>query len=198
LQIDRFGSATAKSLVLESQGHSNTVRLRVPVKNRKNRAPRLIDFSPSGLRFLIMNITDLTQRPPRSPRLKLGGYVILPRMLDKGRAQLAGKVGEYHYACPLDQRFLEFTGLTAEDILGLLRAGKSDGEVLAWVRERAKRSEWEVESWSEYQARRGPLDNESRQHFNEALEKIAPNRDDIGTWFDMLDIDDFVSFGGAA
>jgi Domain of unknown function (DUF5069) len=144
-----------------------------------------------------MNITDLTQRPPRSPRLKLGGYVILPRMLDKGRAHLAGKVGEYHYACPLDQRFLEFTGLTAEDILGLLRAGKTDGEVLAWVREHAKRSEWEVELWSEYQVRRGPLDNESRQHFNEALEKIAPNRDDIGTWFDMLDIDDFVSFGGA-
>jgi Domain of unknown function (DUF5069) len=144
-----------------------------------------------------MNITDLTQRAPRSPRLKLGGYVILPRMLDKGRAQIAGKAGEYHYACPMDQRFLEFTGLTAEDILGLLRAGKTDGEVLAWVREHAKRSEWEVELWSEYQVRRGPLDNESRQHFNETLEKIAPNRDDIGTWFDMLDIDDFVSFGGA-
>jgi len=38
-----------------------------------------------------MNTIDLTQRPPRSPRLTLGGYVILPRMLDKGRAQLAGK-----------------------------------------------------------------------------------------------------------
>ena len=28
---------------------------------------------------------DLRQRPPRSPRVRLGGYVILPRMLDKGR-----------------------------------------------------------------------------------------------------------------
>ena len=26
-----------------------------------------------------MNTIDLTQRPPRSPRLTLGGYVILPR-----------------------------------------------------------------------------------------------------------------------
>ena len=54
-----------------------------------------------------MNAPDLTQRPPRSPRVRLGGYALLPRMLDKGRATLAGKNGEYHYACPLDQRLLE-------------------------------------------------------------------------------------------
>jgi hypothetical protein len=33
---------------------------------------------------------NLTQRPPRSPRVRLGGYVLLPRLLDKGRAELAG------------------------------------------------------------------------------------------------------------
>ena len=48
--------------------------------------------------------TDLTQHPPRSPRVRLGGYATLPRMLDKGRATIAGKNGEYHYNCPLDQR----------------------------------------------------------------------------------------------
>ena len=37
---------------------------------------------------------DLTQRPPRSPRCRLGGYVTLPRMLDKGRATIMGKSGE--------------------------------------------------------------------------------------------------------
>ena len=35
--------------------------------------------------------TDLTQRPPRSFHVRLGGFVILPRMLDKGRATLAKK-----------------------------------------------------------------------------------------------------------
>jgi hypothetical protein len=40
---------------------------------------------------------DLTQRPPRSFRVRLGNYVILARMLDKGRATLAGKNGEYIY-----------------------------------------------------------------------------------------------------
>ncbi len=50
-----------------------------------------------------LNAPDLTQRPPRSPRQRLGGYAILPRMLDKGRATIAGKQGEYHFNCPLDR-----------------------------------------------------------------------------------------------
>ena len=37
---------------------------------------------------------DLTQRPPRSFRVRLGNYVVLARMLDKGRTTLAGKNGE--------------------------------------------------------------------------------------------------------
>ena len=36
-----------------------------------------------------INIPDLTHRPPRSPRCRLGGYAGLPRMLDKGRATVA-------------------------------------------------------------------------------------------------------------
>ena len=122
----------------------------------------------------------------------------MPRMLDKGRAEIAGKAGEYHFACPLDQRLLSFTGLAAEEILNLLKQGKSDTEVLAWIREHAKQNDWEIFHWSEFHILRVPSDNESRQHFNEMLQKIAPDRDDIATWFDLLDLDDFVSFGGAA
>ena len=38
---------------------------------------------------------DLTQRPPRSARVRLGGYAILPRCLDKGRATVNGKNRKY-------------------------------------------------------------------------------------------------------
>jgi hypothetical protein len=38
-----------------------------------------------------LHTPDLTKQPPRSARVRLGGYVILPRMLDKGRATIAGK-----------------------------------------------------------------------------------------------------------
>ena len=95
-----------------------------------------------------LHTPDLTKFPPRSPRVRLGGYVILPRMLDKGRATLTGKNGEYHYACPLDQRFLEFVGLAPEALKKELT--KSDTEVLAWIEKHAKhqRTAPEIITWS--------------------------------------------------
>lgn len=143
-----------------------------------------------------MNITDLTQRPPRSPRVKLGGYVLLPRMLDKGRATFAGKAGEYHYGCPMDQRFLQFTGLDQESILDLLKTGKSDSEVLAWIREKAPKPDWEIVAWSRWMTDRAPSDADGHRYVAETAEKAASMRDDIATYFDMLDLDDYVSFGG--
>jgi Domain of unknown function (DUF5069) len=148
----------------------------------------------------LKNAPDLTQRPPRSPHVHLGGYVILARMLDKGRATLAGKNGEYHYACPQDQRFLAFAGIDAEALKKQLAADKGDGEVLAWVQKNAKhkRTEPEICAWSAFQAQRAPADTESREFFQGIHQKIASKREDVATWFDLLDLDDYVSFGGKA
>jgi len=147
-----------------------------------------------------MTITDLTQRPPRSPRTRLGGFVILPRMLDKGRASIAEKNGEYKFDCPLDQRFTTFAGIDAEALKNQLAEGKGDGEILKWVLENSttKPTEFEIQAWSAYVAQRVPMDIESRGFFNEMQSKIAPEREDIVTWFDLLDLDDYVSFGGKA
>jgi|ERR1051326_4376003 hypothetical protein len=146
----------------------------------------------------VKNTVDLTQHPPRSPRVRLGGYVILPRCLDKGRATIAGKSGEYHFNCPLDQRFLEFAGITAEALKKQLEAGKGDGEILEWIQKNAKQkhSDAEIAAWSDHQEGRVPMDNESRVFFSSLLEKAAPKREDVGTWFELLDLDDYVSFGG--
>src|SRR5581483_669085 len=84
------------------------------------------------------NAPDLTKRPPRSPRVKLGGYVILPRLLDKCRATIAGKPGEYHYACPVDQRFLGFVGIDPEALKNEVATGKGDGDILEWINANAK------------------------------------------------------------
>src|SRR5215471_9266470 len=96
------------------------------------------------------HVTDLTKQAPRSPRVRLGGYAILPRMLDKGRAEIAGKNGEYHYNCPMDQRLLGFLGIDAEALRKELAAGKGDGEILEWIQQNAKNkhSDPEIASWS--------------------------------------------------
>src|SRR5476649_1181153 len=101
---------------------------------------------------------DLTQRPPRSPRCRLGGFALLPRMLDKGRADVAGKNGEYKYDCPLDQHIVNYLGFDSEALREQLAAGKGDGEILAWLAANSKhqRAPWEIEQWSAYHERRGP------------------------------------------
>lgn len=146
------------------------------------------------------NAPDLTQRPPRSPRVRLGGFVILPRMLDKGRALLVGKNGEYHYACPMDQRLVEFVGIDPEALKNQLAAGAGDGEILEWVQKNAriKRGDAEIAAWSAHSELRTPSDTESREYFQGIHAKAGPKREDISTWFDVLDLDDYVSFGGKA
>src|SRR2546423_4500596 len=142
----------------------------------------------------LTNTPDLTKRPPRSARVRLGGYVILPRMLDKGRALIAGKKGEYSFACPLDQRCREFAGIDPEALKKQLAAGKGDGEILEWVQKNAKikRTDSEIATWSCFAEHRVPTDRESREFFNELQEKAAPKREDIATWFDLLVVDDYV------
>lgn len=147
-----------------------------------------------------MNTIDLTLRPPRSARARLGGYALLPRMLDKGRATLAGKNGEYRYACPLDQRLLEFLGIDAEALKKQIATGKGDGELLKWIEQNRKHphTPWEIAQWSAYQSERAPSDPETRDFFQKLHREVAPERDDIATWADLLDLDDYVSFGGKA
>ncbi len=141
---------------------------------------------------------DLTQRPPRSPRVRLGGYVILPRMLDKCRATLMGLAGEFNFNCPLDQRFLSFARIDPMQLKKQVALDKSDGEMLAWVQAhaKAKPSAVEIAAWSAAQEQRMPADVESRKYFQDIQTKLAPKREDVGTWFELLDIDDFVTFGG--
>ncbi|MCC7518260.1 MAG: DUF5069 domain-containing protein [Verrucomicrobiae bacterium] len=141
---------------------------------------------------------DLTKRPPRSPRARLGGYAILPRILDKGRAVIAGTNGEYNYACPLDLLFLRYVGVDAEKLKARLAAGDGDGEILAWIRKNATnaRADEEIATWTAYMDRRAPSSVELRAYFHDLHAKLAPARDDIVTWFDLLDLDDHASFGG--
>jgi hypothetical protein len=143
---------------------------------------------------------DLTQRPPRSARVRLGGYAILPRCLDKGRATVNGKNGEYHFNCPLDQMFLTFAGIDAEELKSQLTLGKSDTEILEWIQANAKNkpAPYAIHAWSAWVEQRVPTEVEGREYFHTIHKSAGPNRKDIGTWFDVLDMDDYASYGGKA
>jgi hypothetical protein len=125
---------------------------------------------------------------------------LLPRILDKCRATLAGKNGEYNYNCALDQRFFDFFQVDAEAFKAQVTLGKGDGEMLEWVLENSKRKPTHLDAlaWSASQEQRVPADLETREFFNSLHKQAGPNRADISTWFDLLDLDDYVSFGGKA
>ena len=147
-----------------------------------------------------MKAPDLTIRPPRSPRVRLGGYTILPRLLDKSRAVIAGTSGEYKYNNPNDGHFFRFTGISPEALMEQVKTGAGDWDMLLWVNENAplKRTTLEIQQWSDWTETVSFNDVEMREWFTDQIKRLNPAREDLRGTFDYLDLDDFVSFGGAA
>jgi hypothetical protein len=81
---------------------------------------------------------DLRKGEPRSAYVKLGGYQMAARCLDKCRASLVGTQGDFKYGCPMDREFLEEAGLDIEEFKAFVATGASDEEVDAWIREHAR------------------------------------------------------------
>jgi hypothetical protein len=94
-------------------------------------------------------LVDLRIRPPRSPRASLGPFIILPRCLDKCRAQLAGMAGEYVFDSMLDRFLFAFKGVTGDEFTTKVASGYSDSEMLGWLRSAGlPRTEAEILGWA--------------------------------------------------
>ena len=48
---------------------------------------------------------------------------MLARVLDKARASLTGKAGDYKYGNPMDQHFFAFTGIAEDALLVQVKTG---------------------------------------------------------------------------
>jgi hypothetical protein len=80
-----------------------------------------------------------------------------------------------------------------------LASGKGDGEILQWVLENAKipRTPWEIEAWSTFMEKRGPgSDAETLALFAEYVGQHSKTLEDIKTWFEAIELDDYAGFGG--
>jgi hypothetical protein len=109
---------------------------------------------------------DLRKSFPRSMRFQLAGYAHLARMIDKCRAILAGTEGEYIYPCPMDDRLLEFAGITNEQFTAAVKANRADEGVVTWFGKKAKpHRPAELEEWNQKLLARGPSSPESAARF---------------------------------
>src|ERR1700759_5802698 len=144
---------------------------------------------------------DLTQRPPRSFRARLGNYVVLARMLDQGPGD--PRRGEWRISLRLRNRPAPgaISGLRSRCLVERIGSGKGDGEMLELVQANSKtpRSSWEIEAWSAIMEKRGPdSDAETLAFFAEHLGQLSKTREDVKTWFEFGELDDYDSFGGKA
>ena len=134
---------------------------------------------------------DLNQEPPRSPGERLGGYVILARCLDKGRAELNNTAGEYHFNCPVDNMLFSFKGVDGKDVKQLLEQGASDQDVVKWLNAHGiTRTPEDVAAWSSLMDQVCPYaDQEKKSWFIGECAKVGLDPADT-TLFEFLDVDD--------
>lgn len=107
--------------------------------------------------------SDLTSGVPRSPYERMLGMVFLPRTIDKARAELAGKQGEYLFRQGQSAPGLNLLGITPEQLFEALREYPSDREIRDWI--------------SENTAPRGNL--EIAKYNREAIERRAETPEQI-------------------
>src|SRR5205823_9122912 len=118
---------------------------------------------------------DLTKEAPRSPRIRVGGYAILGRTIDKCRARLAENIGEYHFDCPLDNMLFGFKGVKGEDFKAQIEQGASNQEMIEWLNQSGeKKMPEEIKRWAE-EVEASSLYNhpEKRQFFVEETKKLG-------------------------
>ena len=133
---------------------------------------------------------DLTKTYPRSVHEKWLGLVQLGRALDKGKAKAHGNVGEYNYDCPMDNAVFDFLGMNGEEFLTIIKNAKSDAEIEAYAKQFVdKKTPEQIEAWNREWVSHAP-EGESKTYFLNLRNQVAPDRTDVTTWADLLDLDE--------
>jgi Domain of unknown function (DUF5069) len=136
---------------------------------------------------------DLTRTFPRSPRETLGGYVIAGRALDKCRAVLAETAGEYHFDCPLDRQFFDFTGIDSNAFKSFVADGATDAEVADWIGQHSKVNDRsEVVIWNNKLRHTRPCDMpaELQIFLEDYIAQFVPRNRPVYVWFDVYDLEE--------
>jgi hypothetical protein len=133
---------------------------------------------------------DLTKTYPRSVHEKWLGIVQLGRALDKGKAKAHGNLGEYNYDCPMDNAVFAFLGMNGEEFLGVIKNAKSDAEIEAYAKQFVdKKTPEQIEAWNREWVSHAP-EGDSKTYFVNLRNQVAPDRTDVTTWADLLDLDE--------
>jgi hypothetical protein len=141
-----------------------------------------------------MTTSSTPSAVPRSVNEKYLGIVQLARTIDKAKMAGNGTIGEYHYNCPMDQALFTEFGMDAKLLssavaLDAKNAGQASA-IEAYVKPLVqKKSTGDIERFNRDTLGHKPT-GDGLTAFNELRAKIAPDRTDVTTWPDLLDLDE--------
>ncbi len=135
--------------------------------------------------------------PIRSPRHLTRGIVVFGRILDKIRLHAAGRLPEgYHLGImegnrTFDDRLCRFLKVDFGALTKRTLEGGTDEEILEWCFENGQRPDAEqIEVWNAFLTKRGWRDSGSAGLVKNKAEAGLAHRDDLLTYFDLMDVEE--------
>jgi hypothetical protein len=130
---------------------------------------------------------------PRSPYEKLGGYVHLPRLIDKAKLNRTGLLNGYNYKTTgFDKHLLAFLKIDGDVFEEAVNRLDNDPAILTWVQENGVRHPPQaIEEWNDAMISRHPDTAAKKARFTHFLkESGGAGRKDIKTYFDLIEFDE--------
>ena len=133
---------------------------------------------------------------PRSPREEMAGWAYLPRLVDKIRLHLAGRLAQDYQENYLykgfDKLWCDRAGISPEALVEVVRNSLTDGEVCDWVSRNSKATPADRTAHREFLLNHGQAGDEAlRARLQMRKEQSGlGHRDDIRTFVDYIDADE--------
>ena len=130
---------------------------------------------------------------PRSPYDRLGGYVHLPRLIDKARLHRKGLLDGYNYkTVGFDKHLLAFLKLNGDAFEEAANRLDDDAAILDWVAKNgAAHTPDEIEHWNQAMISRRPDTAVKKARFLHFLKEAGgEDRSDVRTYFDLIEFDE--------
>lgn len=144
-----------------------------------------------------MDPLDLRNKPPRSCYSELDGLMLMPRTIDKLRAQLpGGDPGIYFINGKIkgiSGYLLDRLGIAEADLLEAVERAASEGAVAAWLRERSDAAHYPAINATLRRIK--PKHAEDEAYFRSEYAETMREHPELEFIVDIVDADDRRRFG---
>ena len=130
---------------------------------------------------------------PHSPYAQLGGYVHLPRLIDKARLHRRGLLVGYNYKTSgFDRHLLAFLGVDGDVFEAKANELSSDEQIWAWLCGAGlNRTPTEIQVWNDAMVSQRPDTPAKQDRFNRLLHQMGGTlASGVHTYFDLIEFEE--------